>query len=106
MYTTKVSIANNKGFESITAISRAFEVGTPAEDVVLSKYTLVPDDKRAFLIIPLAAGTVKVHLIGETGPDTYTISETEVSAYMGSPMPYLIDKVFIDGTTAQFNIGL
>jgi hypothetical protein len=74
--------------------------------LVLSKYTLVPDDKRAFLIIPLAAGTVKVHLIGETGPDTYTISETEVSAYMGSPMPYLIDKVFVDGTTAQFNIGL
>lgn len=46
MYPTKVSIANNKGFESITAISRAFEVGTPAEDVVLSKYTLVPDDKK------------------------------------------------------------
>jgi hypothetical protein len=106
MYPTKVSIANNKGFESITAISRAFEVGTPAEDVVLSKYTLVPDDKRAFLIIPLAAGTIKVHLIGETGPDTYTISETEVSAYMGAAMPYLVDKVFKDGTTAQINIGL
>lgn len=40
MYPTKVSIANNKGFESITAISRAFEVGTPAEDVVLSKIHL------------------------------------------------------------------
>ena len=39
--------------------------------------------KRAFLIIPLTAGTIKVHLIGETGPDTPTISETEVSAYMG-----------------------
>lgn len=106
MYPTKVSIANNKGFESITAISRAFEVGTPAEDVVLSEYTLVPDDKRAFLIIPLTAGAVKVRLIGEAGPDTYTISETGVSAYMGSPMPYLIDRVFVDGTTAQFNIGL
>lgn len=47
MYPAKVSIANNKGFESITAISRAFEVGTPAEDVVLSKHTLVPDDKRS-----------------------------------------------------------
>lgn len=34
MYPTKVSIANNKGFESITAIFRAFEVGTPAEDMV------------------------------------------------------------------------
>lgn len=102
MYPTKVSIANNKGFESITAISRAFEVGTPAEDVVISRYTLVPDDKRAFLVIPLTAGNIKVH----PGPDTYTISETEVSAYMGSPMPYLIDKVFKDGTTANFNIGL
>lgn len=59
MYPNKVSIANNKGFESITAISRAFEVGTPAEDVVLSKYTLIPDDKRAFLIIPLIAGTLQ-----------------------------------------------
>lgn len=46
MYPNKVSIANSKGFESITAISRAFEVGTPAEDVVISRYTLVPDDKR------------------------------------------------------------
>lgn len=106
MYPNKVSIASSKGFESITAISRAFEVGTPAEDVVLSRYTLVPDDKRAFLVIPLTAGVIKVHLIGEPGPDTYTISETEVSAYMGSPMPYLIDKVLKDGTTAQFNIGL
>lgn len=106
MYPNKVSIANNKGFESITAISRAFEVGTPAEDVVISRYTLVPDDKRAFLVIPLTSGNIKVHLIGEPGPNTYTISETEVSAYMGSPMPYLIDKVFKDGTTANFNIGL
>lgn len=106
MYPAKVSIANSKGFESIAAIPRAFEVGTPAEDAVLSKYTLVPDDKRAFLIIPLAAGTVKVHLIGGTGPDTCTISETEVSAYTGSPVPCLIDKVFVDGTTAQFNMGL
>lgn len=106
MYPAKASIANSKGFESITAIPRAFEAGTPAEDAVLSRYTLVPDDKRAFLIVPLTGGTVKVHLIGETGPDTYTVSETGVSAYMGSPVPYLIDKVFVDGTAAQFNIGL
>lgn len=37
MYPTKINIANNKGFESITAISRAFEVGTPAEDVRLNE---------------------------------------------------------------------
>lgn len=63
-------MANDKGFEGITAVSRAFEAGTPAEDAVLSKHTLVPDDKRASLVIPLAGGTVKVRLIGETGPDT------------------------------------
>lgn len=77
MYPTKVSIANNSDFTRFRG-----------------RHT----SRRC--------GAVKVHLIGETGPDTYTISETEVSAYMGSPMPYLIDKVFVDGTTAQFNIGL
>lgn len=65
MYPTKVSIANNKGFESITAISRAFEVGTPAEDVILSKYTLVPDDKRAFLIIPVEEVVYPYPLVDE-----------------------------------------
>lgn len=64
------------------------------------------DSDKNFLVIPLTAGTVKVHLCGAPSIETYTISETEVSAYMGSPMPYLIDKVFVDGTTAQFNIGL
>lgn len=106
MYPTKISIADVKGNVSITSISQAFEVGTPSEDLVLSKYTLIEGDKRPFLVIPLTTGTIKVHLIGESGPTPYTISETEVSAYMGSPMPYLIDKVFKDGTTATFNIGL
>ena len=50
MYPTKVSIANNKGFESITAISRAFEVGTPAEDVVLQSTPWFPMTKGRFLL--------------------------------------------------------
>lgn len=83
MYPNKIRIGNGEGQVSITAISRAFEVGQVAEDFDLSKYTSVEHDS-----------------------ETYTISETEVSAYMGSPMPYLIDKVFVTGTTAQFNIGL
>lgn len=83
MYPNKIRISNGEGQVSITAISRAFEVGQVAEDFDLSKYTSVEHDS-----------------------ETYTISEVEVSAYMGSPMPYLIDKVFVDGTTAQFNIGL
>lgn len=74
MYPNKVSIANSKGFESITAISRAFEVGTPAEDVVISRYTLVPDDKRAFLVIPLTAGNIKVHHFRDRGFRLYGFS--------------------------------
>lgn len=107
MYPNKVSISNGEGQVSITAISRAFEVGQVAEDFDLSKYTSVEhDSKKNFLVIPLTAGTIKVHLCGAPSIETYTISEVEVSAYMGSPMPYLVDKVFKDGTTAQINIGL
>ena len=82
MYPNKVSIANNKGFESITAISRAFEVGTPAEDVVLSKYTLIPDDKRAFLIIPLTAGTVKADLVREIMKVHLCLTEWMITVYV------------------------
>lgn len=107
MYPNKIRISNGEGQVSITAISRAFEVGQVAEDFDLSKYISVEHDSdKNFLVIPLTAGTIKVHLCGAPSIETYTISETEVSAYMGSPMPYLIDKVFVDGTTAQFNIGL
>ena len=83
MYPNKIRISNGEGQVSITAISRAFEVGQVAEDFWF----------------------VKVHLCGAPSIETYTISEVEVSAYIGSPMPYLIDKVFVTGTTAQFNIG-
>lgn len=37
--------------------------------------------------------------------EDYVISEVEVNASLGYPLPYLVDKVFKDGTTAQFNIG-
>lgn len=107
MYPNKVNISNGEGQVSITAISRAFEVGQATEDFDLSKYTSVEQDSRKnFLVIPLTEGTIKVHLCGAPSIETYTLSEVEVSAYMGSPMPYLIDKVFKDGTTANFNIGL
>ena len=41
MYPNKISISNGEGQVSITAISRAFEVGQVAEDFDLSKYTSV-----------------------------------------------------------------
>lgn len=40
MYPNKIRISNGEGQVSITAISRAFEVGQVAEDFDLSKYTL------------------------------------------------------------------
>lgn len=41
MYPNKIRISNGEGQVSITAISRAFEVGQVAEDFDLSKYTSV-----------------------------------------------------------------
>lgn len=61
MYPNKIRISNGEGQVSITAISRAFEVGQVAEDFDLSKYTSVEHDSdKNFLIIPLTAGTVMV----------------------------------------------
>lgn len=44
MYPNKIRISNGEGQVSITAISRAFEVGQVAEDFDLSKYTSVEHD--------------------------------------------------------------
>lgn len=41
MYPNKIRISNGEGQVSITAISRAFEVGQVTEDFDLSKYTSV-----------------------------------------------------------------
>lgn len=73
MYPTRQCIANRQGDVSIVSISRAITIGTPQEDVALSKFTSSDNE--------------------------------EVNASLGYPLPYLVDKVFKDGTTAQFNIG-
>lgn len=53
MYPNKIRISNGEGQVSITAISRAFEVGQVTEDFDLSKYTSVElDSDKNFLIIP------------------------------------------------------
>lgn len=98
MYPNRVTLSDNKGNISIVSIACAKEIGTLQEDFTIGG--------GVFLIIPLTAGTIKVHFAGESAPeDTYTISEAEVNASLGYPIPYLVDKVFKDGTTAQFNIG-
>lgn len=99
MYPNRVALSNDKGHTSIVSIARAKAIGTLQEDFSIG-------GGGTFLIIPLTAGTIKVHFVGESAlEDTYTISEAEVNASMGYPIPYLVDKVFKDGTTAQFNIG-
>lgn len=98
MYPNRVALSNDNGHTSIVSIARAKAIGTLQEDFSIGGGT--------FLIIPLTAGTIKVHFVGESAlEDTYTISEVEVNASMGYPLPYLVDKVFKNGTTAQFNIG-
>jgi len=48
MYPNKIRISNGEGQVSITAISRAFEVGQVAEDFDLSKYTSVEHDSERY----------------------------------------------------------
>lgn len=103
MYPTKQCISNTKGNVSIVSISRAITIGTPKGDIVVKGNH---GENEPFLVIPLTAGTIKVHFIGAPSLEDYTISEVEVNASLGYSIPYLVDKVFKEGTTAQFNIGL
>ncbi len=105
MYPTRQCIANRQGDVSIVSISRAITIGTPQEDVALSKFTSSDNENESFLIIPLTSGVIKVHFVQASSLEDYVISEVEVNASLGYPLPYLVDKVFKDGTTAQFNIG-
>ena len=102
----KTALANPGGIQVPVSIQRAFAVGVPTEDVTAQSFE--PDTMQqpeGFLIIPLKAGTVKVHLVGASTFEDYTISEAEISAWIGKPTPYLVDKVYKDGTTAELNIG-
>ena len=105
MYPEKVTISNTEGFVSIVSISRGIEVGTLSKDFLASDIS----DRNAvpyFLIIPLSEGTIKVHFAGEPSKAKYyIISEAEVKAYIGTALPYLIDAVLQESTTATFNIG-
>lgn len=102
----KTALANPGGIPVPVSIQRAFAVGTPTED--LTAATFEPDKEQqpeGFLIIPLTSGDIKVHLAGAPAFEDYTISEAEISAWIGKPTPYLVDKVYKDGTTAELNIG-
>lgn len=98
----RTAIVNQNGTVSSMTISRAFSIGMIVDNL---DTTFLGEEDRPnyFYVIPLTEGTIKVRLVG--GREDYTISEAEVTANLGLPIPYLVEAVYKDGTTAQFNIG-
>lgn len=98
----RTAIVNQNGTVSSMTISRAFSIGMIVTN--LDTTSLGEEDRpNYFYVIPLTEGTIKVRLVG--GREDYTISEAEITANLGLPIPYLVETVYRDGTTAQFNIG-
>jgi hypothetical protein len=98
----RTAIVNQNGTVSSMTISRAFSIGMIVDNL---DTTFLGEEDRPnyFYVIPLTEGKIKVRLVG--GKEDYTISEAEITANLGLPIPYLVETVYRDGTTAQFNIG-
>lgn len=99
----RTAIVNQNGIVSSMTISRALSIGIVEASLNTTFLGEENDRPNYFYIIPLTEGTIKVRLVG--GREDYTISEAEVTANLGLPIPYLVETVYRDGTTAQFNIG-
>lgn len=99
----RTAIVNQNGTVSSMTISRAFSIGMLVDNLDTTFLGEENDRPNYFYVIPLTEGTIKVRLVG--GREDYTISEAEVTANLGLPIPYLVETVYRDGTTAQFNIG-
>ena len=99
----RTAIVNQGGTVSSMTISRAFSIGMLISDLDTSFFGEEDDRPDYFYVIPLTEGKIKVRLVG--GKENYTISEAEITANLGLPIPYLVETVYRDGTTAQFNIG-
>lgn len=92
---------NPNGTLGPNTISRAWNFSSIAEDIVLENQS---GGGLNFIIIPLSEGTIKVQLAG--GED-YTITEEEVQTFIGSPMLYLVRKIYQEGTTVtNLTIGI
>jgi hypothetical protein len=99
----RTAIVNQNGTVSSMTISRAFSIGMIVDNLDTTFLGEENDRPNYFYVIPLTEGTIKVRLVG--GREDYTISEAEITANLGLPIPYLVETVYRDGTTAQFNIG-
>lgn len=98
----RTAIVNQGGTVSSMTISRALPIGMLVSETLDITF-LGEDMPDYFYVIPLTEGKIKVRLVG--GKEDYTISEAEITANLGLPIPYLVETVYRDGTTAQFNIG-
>lgn len=93
-------LITTNGEAAPSLISSAWSFATIDKDIVLIDQN---GQEVPFVIIPLSEGTIKVIL---TGGMEYTISEAEVSANLGSPLMYMVQKILKEGTTAtNLSIG-
>lgn len=99
----RTAIVNQNGTVSSMTISRALSIGMIVANLDTTFLGEENDRPNYFYVIPLTEGKIKVRLVG--GEEDYTISEAEITANLGLPIPYLVETVYRDGTTAQFNIG-
>lgn len=100
-------LVGDTGLVATPLLSRLFNVGDSIlEDIEISTYETDPMlMPQSFFVIPLGSGTIHVHMAGAPTDETYIISTTEAEISVGYPLPYLIDRVYVEGTTASFNIG-
>lgn len=57
--------------------------------------TLIPEE---------GTGEIIVELFGMDVGDTYTITEEQVKAHLGKPLPFKVQRVIKSGTTAKFSV--
>lgn len=94
-------LITTNGEAAPSLISSAWNFATIEEDIVLIDQN---GQKVSFVIIPLSEGAIKVIL---SGGMEYTISEAEVSASLGSPLMYMVQKIVKEGTTvSSLSIGI
>lgn len=99
----KSQITNPNGYSIPALISRAWNFSEITEDIFLEDQS---GNTIPFIIIPLVKGNLVVGLVDDPGTP-FTISEAETEAFIGSPMMYLVSRIYSTGTTViSLNIGI
>lgn len=101
--TNKAQITSPNGFPVPALITQAWNFSAITEDIFLEDQNgaIIP-----FVIVPLEKGTISVGLANNPGTP-FTITEAETSAFLGSPMMYLVSRIYPIGTTVgNLTIGI